>query len=601
MSRDAQRYRKTYSYYRVQPRTELLEVIVDEALDWKNSVRTASTTSHALTGAGTTLSIGGVTVVDEDRVLLKNQATASQNGIYYFEVAGGNYVLTRASDARTGTLSCGAATFVEEGTNAGKIYILTTTNPITIDSTSLTWTEFSSGGGIAAIPFNEGFLTQWDGFGQFPSVPGTSTLSNSFIRNFNNEIGRYSKNEHHFQDTSGNNLFAVLSRVSGEGRVGINTGAPDCPLHVIIPSGDASTKEAFRIRNASGTEGAGLQINLLAGNYSTPTFRITHRWPSTVEGHYTFFGISKPTPSPFVPEIVERFRMYSSGSVEVSGSFQARLDPEIINKPIVSVQKSDGSEVMWISSSAGSHPVGTDVFMWVSGSRTTDSTGADKVVFGGDVRISGSLSVGTGSVLLTSNDVQFGSSGMRIQKSGNDMKFFDLNNVGGVTLSDLVSGGGGGGGNTQFARLRYGPSIINGGAYVATDIIWSYDPDGTAGIQVYNGSPDITIVNAGTYDVSFRGQVNITAGVAPWQLWVWLEVDSGAGRVNVPDSGTYEIYNNVFQRGSMGFRRLVKFNAGDILYVCFRASQAGTYFDQVLNSPYPASPAVELNIVSVSI
>ena len=147
MSRDSQRYRKTYSYYRVQPKTELLEVIVDETLDWKNSVRAASTGTVSLTGVGTTLSFGGITIVDEDRVLLKDQSTSSQNGIYYFEVSGGNYALTRASDARQGTLSSGATVYVEEGTNAGKLYILSTTGAITVDTTSLTWTEFSGGGG----------------------------------------------------------------------------------------------------------------------------------------------------------------------------------------------------------------------------------------------------------------------------------------------------------------------------------------------------------------------------------------------------------------------------------------------------------------------
>jgi hypothetical protein len=440
MSRDSQRYRKTYSYYRVQPKTEQLEVIVDENLDWKNSVRAASTGSHSLTGVGTSLSIGGVTIINEDRVLLKDQGTTSQNGIYYFEVTGGNYALTRASDARDGTLSCGAATYVEEGTNAGKIYILSTTNPIAVDSTSLTWTELSSGGGGGGLTGSgtDGYLAQWSG--------GTTTLGDSFIQNFSSNVGKYKKNYHYFEDQTGGGTYVYIkSNNADEGKIGINVN-PSFALDIV--AGANSINEAVRVRNNNSSQGTGVRQTFIAGNYSEPTFRITHAWPSNAEGHYTFLGITKPTPSAGTPSIAERLSLYSSGSVEVSGSFVARLDPEIINKPIMSVQKSNGKEVFWVSSSAGSHPAGTDIFMWVSGSRTTNNEGADKVVFDGDVRISGSLSLGTGSVLITSNNVQFGSNSLRIEKNGNDMKFFDLNNAGGVTLSDLASGGGGGGGGS---------------------------------------------------------------------------------------------------------------------------------------------------------
>lgn len=146
MARDSQRYRKTYSYYRVQPRTELLEIVADESLDWKHSVRVASTTSVSLSGS-TPLVIDGVTLAADERVLLKNQGTGSQNGIYYAEISGGSYTLARDTDAAQGTLTCGATTYVEEGsTNSGRIYILSTVNPITVGTTSLVWTQLSSGG-----------------------------------------------------------------------------------------------------------------------------------------------------------------------------------------------------------------------------------------------------------------------------------------------------------------------------------------------------------------------------------------------------------------------------------------------------------------------
>ena len=74
-------------------------------------------------------------------------------------------------------------------------------------------------------------------------------------------------------------------------------------------------------------------------------------------------------------------------------------------------------------------------------------------VFGGDVAVSGSLTVGTGSVKITSNDIQFGSSAMKIAKDGNDLKFFDITNPSGFTLTSLASGGGGG----MYAALRVRP------------------------------------------------------------------------------------------------------------------------------------------------
>ena len=79
---------------------------------------------------------------------------------------------------------------------------------------------------------------------------------------------------------------------------------------------------------------------------------------------------------------------------------------------------------------------GTDVFFYVSGSSSSKS------LFGGDVRISGSLVVGTGSVTITSNDVQFGSSVTRIENNATDLKFFDVKSPSGKSLSDLVSGSG---------------------------------------------------------------------------------------------------------------------------------------------------------------
>lgn len=114
-------------------------------LDVKDSVRVATTANITLSATQT---IDGVAVVANDRVLVKNQTTASQNGIYV--VAAGAW--TRATDADTSLeFNSGAFTFVEEGTvAANRGYVLTTANPITLGSTSLTFTQFSGAGAIAA-------------------------------------------------------------------------------------------------------------------------------------------------------------------------------------------------------------------------------------------------------------------------------------------------------------------------------------------------------------------------------------------------------------------------------------------------------------------
>ena len=114
-------------------------------LDVKQSVRAATTANITLSGEQT---IDGVSVVTGDRVLVKNQSTGSQNGIYV--VAAGSW--TRASDANTSTtVTPGLFTFVEEGTSqADSGWVLATNQTITLGTTSLTFAQFSGAGQITA-------------------------------------------------------------------------------------------------------------------------------------------------------------------------------------------------------------------------------------------------------------------------------------------------------------------------------------------------------------------------------------------------------------------------------------------------------------------
>jgi hypothetical protein len=115
-------------------------------LDVKDSVRVATTANITLSNLQT---IDGVALADGDRVLVKNQDTASENGIY---VAVDGDAWTRSTDADTDLeVTAGLFTFVEEGTvNADSGWVLTTNNPITVGTTNLTFAQFSGAGAIIA-------------------------------------------------------------------------------------------------------------------------------------------------------------------------------------------------------------------------------------------------------------------------------------------------------------------------------------------------------------------------------------------------------------------------------------------------------------------
>ena len=116
-----------------------------QGLDVKQSVRAATTGNIVLSGAQT---IDGVAATGGVRVLVKNQTTASENGIY--EAYSGSWI--RASDADNGSkMTDGMFVFVERGTvNADSGWVLTTNDPITVGTTPLTFAQFSGAGQIEA-------------------------------------------------------------------------------------------------------------------------------------------------------------------------------------------------------------------------------------------------------------------------------------------------------------------------------------------------------------------------------------------------------------------------------------------------------------------
>jgi hypothetical protein len=141
-----------------------------------------ATLTETANGALTTTLIDGTgvyTLQVGDRILVKNQATAFQNGIYTVTTlgtAGTQFVLTRTTDfnsasAGPGQISTGAFCFVEQGTYAVTQWILSTTGAVTVGTTGLSFSQFG-----AASAYTNGNGLSLGGNVFSVNLTGTNTL-----------------------------------------------------------------------------------------------------------------------------------------------------------------------------------------------------------------------------------------------------------------------------------------------------------------------------------------------------------------------------------------------------------------------------------------
>lgn len=146
---------------------------ISQGLAWKQPVRAsttaplpANTYDNGTAGVGATLTAtangalpaqDGVTLVVNDRILVKDEAAPEDNGIYVVTAVGDGsnpYILTRATDADTSAEVLQAAVFTEEGTlNGDSAWVDTTDAPITMGTTGLVFVKFSS---TVAYTFDQG-------------------------------------------------------------------------------------------------------------------------------------------------------------------------------------------------------------------------------------------------------------------------------------------------------------------------------------------------------------------------------------------------------------------------------------------------------------
>jgi len=143
---------------------------VAQGLDIKDAVRVGTTANLAATysngssGVGATLTnsgtqaalvLDGITMVVNDRVMVKDQTTTLQNGLYKVTNIGSgstNWVLTRTPDGDESTeVNGGSFFFVQEGTvNGDNGYVTTNDGNPTIGTDAITFEQFSGAGQVTA-------------------------------------------------------------------------------------------------------------------------------------------------------------------------------------------------------------------------------------------------------------------------------------------------------------------------------------------------------------------------------------------------------------------------------------------------------------------
>lgn len=127
--------------------------ITTQGLDAKASVHAATTANIATIAGGAPNTLDGVTLVANDRVLVKDQTTQSANGIYTVTTlgTGSNGSWTRSTDMDTWLEVPSAYVWVESGTTwADTGWVCTADVGGTLGTTNITWVQFSSAGSTIA-------------------------------------------------------------------------------------------------------------------------------------------------------------------------------------------------------------------------------------------------------------------------------------------------------------------------------------------------------------------------------------------------------------------------------------------------------------------
>ena len=151
--------------------------------DYKASVRVITTTNITLSGSAPN-TYDGLTLAAGDRILVNAQSTGSQNGIYIVSIlgSGSNGTWIRSVDSSASAyVTAGMRTYVAEGTYAGTEFRLVTPDPITLDTTSLSFasTAATVSGTSKSVQYNNAGFVAGATYLIYDSATGNVTASSS--------------------------------------------------------------------------------------------------------------------------------------------------------------------------------------------------------------------------------------------------------------------------------------------------------------------------------------------------------------------------------------------------------------------------------------
>lgn len=271
---------------------------VVSGLDVKKSVRAtttgnlavASSTATTLTLSAALTTLDGVSLAVNDRILVKDQTVPAQNGLYVYT---SSTILTRTTGTDSSTeLTPGAFTFVEQGTTyADTGWVLTTDGTITLGTTNITWSQFSSAGVVTGD--NTTIVKTGNTLGQKSGVVTAGTYAKVTVDTYGRVTGGSALTASDIPK-EGNNASATGSYAHAEGS---NTSASNLDAHAegsrTTASGQSSHAEGsttFASGDSSHAEG-GLTAASGAYSHAEGLNTIANGRASHAEGGFTFATI----------------------------------------------------------------------------------------------------------------------------------------------------------------------------------------------------------------------------------------------------------------------------------------------------------------------